>query len=289
MAACDDAGRRRTRHRRWRRGEEQPTGNGRRFGSVEQPDERRVTDGGDDAFVTRMPLATSTRARPRTKQAFVYQTLRDAIMRCDLMPGERLVIDDLARRLQVSSIPVREALQLLQSDGLIVNVPHVGATVAPLTRESVTDVFTLLEGLGHVATRLVAERGDLSALDELDALVAEMDGAIATSDYEAWAALNTTFHLTIAKLTRLPLLFELTERVFDQWLRVRRYFFHGVLILRAEHAQAEHRAMLAAMHAGDLDHLTVLVGQHNRGALGAYMAYLDEHAPADSSGPASGR
>lgn len=240
-------------------------------------------------FVTRMPLATTTRTRPRTKQAFVYQTLRDAIMRCDLMPGERLVIDDLARRLQVSSIPVREALQLLQSDGLIVNVPHVGATVAPLTRESVTDVFTLLEGLSHVAMRLVAERGDLSALDQLDAQVAEMDAAIAASEYETWAALNTTFHLTIAKLTRLPLLFELTERVFDQWLRVRRYFFHGVLLLRAEHAQTEHRAMLAAMHAGDLDHLTVLVRQHNRGALSAYMAYLDEHASGDSGAAAGGQ
>jgi len=217
----------------------------------------------------------------------VYQTLRDAIMRCELMPGERLVIDDLARRLQVSSIPVREALQLLQSDGLIVNVPHVGATVAPITRESVTDVFTLLEGLSHVALRLVVERGDRSALGELDALVAEMDVALATSDHETWAALNTKLHLRIAELTRLPLLLELTERVFDQWHRVRRYFFHGVLLHRAEHAQAEHRAMLAAMHAGDLDHLSVLVRQHNRGALGAYMAYLDEHAAVEP-GPLTG-
>ena len=235
-----------------------------------------------------MPFATSARSRPRTKQAFVYQTLRDAIMRCDLVPGERLVIDDLARRLQVSSIPVREALQLLQSDGLIVNVPHVGATVAPITRESVTDVFTLLEGLGHVAMRLVAERGDLSQLDRLDTLVAEMDAALAKSEYETWAALNTRFHLTMPELTRLPLLLELTERVFDQWHRVRRYFFHGVLLHRADHAQAEHRAMLAAMHAADLDHLAVLVRQHNRGALAAYMAYLDEHAGDEASQTAGG-
>ena len=115
--------------------------------------------------------AISRDARPRTKQEFVYQTLRSAIMRCEIAPGERLVIDDLARRLEVSIIPVREALQLLQSEGLIANIPHVGATVAPVTRESILDVFTLLEGLGTVATRLVAERGNPVELDMLAELV----------------------------------------------------------------------------------------------------------------------
>ena len=57
------------------------------------------------------------RVRFRTKQEFVYRTLRDAIMRCELEPGRRLVIDELARQLEVSSIPVREGLQLLQSEG----------------------------------------------------------------------------------------------------------------------------------------------------------------------------
>ena len=65
-----------------------------------------------------MPLAASNRdTRHRTKQEFVYRTLRAAIIRCELPPGERLVIDDLARQLAVSAIPVREALQLLQSEG----------------------------------------------------------------------------------------------------------------------------------------------------------------------------
>ncbi|HET8644243.1 MAG TPA: GntR family transcriptional regulator, partial [Vicinamibacteria bacterium] len=47
--------------------------------------------------------------RHRTKRELVYQTLRDAIMRCELAPGRRLLIDDLARQLEVSAIPVREA------------------------------------------------------------------------------------------------------------------------------------------------------------------------------------
>ena len=83
-----------------------------------------------------MALTLPSVARFRTKQQFVYRTLRDAIMRCELLPSERLIIDDLARRLNVSIIPVREAIQVLQSEGLVVIVPHAGATVAPISRES---------------------------------------------------------------------------------------------------------------------------------------------------------
>ena len=97
-----------------------------------------------------MRLAVPKGTQHRTKGEFVYRTLRDAIVKCELPPGERLVIDDLARRLQVSSIPVREALQLLQSEGLVLMVPHVGATVAPISHESVTEVFTVMEGLESV-------------------------------------------------------------------------------------------------------------------------------------------
>src|SRR5260370_22209279 len=96
--------------------------------------------------------------RFRTKQEFVYKTLRDAIMRCELVPRQRLVIEDLARELQVSASPVREALQLLQSEGLVSNVPHTGATVSPIARQSITKVFELMQDLEIVATRTTSHR-----------------------------------------------------------------------------------------------------------------------------------
>jgi DNA-binding GntR family transcriptional regulator len=196
-----------------------------------------------------MRLAPPTGSRHRTKQEFVYRTLRDAIIRCVLRPGERLVIDELARQLDVSAIPVREALQLLQSEGLVITVPHVGTTVAPVSRESIVDVFTALEGLESVATRAVAERAQPSDLDTVAALVADMDGAVAAGRHEEWADLNTRFHQTISTLSGLPLLQDLTRRVLDRWDLVRRFYFQGVLIMRIEQAQQEHREMLAALRA----------------------------------------
>jgi DNA-binding GntR family transcriptional regulator len=143
----------------------------------------------------------------------------------------------------------------------------------------VLEVFTLLEGLEHVAARLVAERGDPMHVERLERLTDEMDAALAAGRSEAWAALNTAFHMTIAELPRLPLLREMTERVLDQWHRVRRYYFKGVLAQRLDVAQGEHRAMVAAIKAREIDRLGVLVHAHNRGALAAYMRYLDESAP----------
>jgi DNA-binding GntR family transcriptional regulator len=221
-----------------------------------------------------MPLAGPTGARHRTKQEFVYRTLREAIMHCDLRPGERLVIDDLARQLDVSIIPVREALQLLQSETLVVNVPYVGATVAPLSRESIIDVFSVLEGLETVATRLASERARPADLEPVGRIVAQMDAALAAGQSAEWADLNTQFHLAVSALPGLDMLRDLTARTFDRWDRLRRFYFNGVLVHRIAQAQEEHRAMFEAMRARDVPQLEVLVRGHNQGALAAYMRYL---------------
>lgn len=224
-----------------------------------------------------MALALHPPTRFRTKQEFVYRTLRDEIMSCELPPGHRLVIDDLARRLEVSAIPVREALQTLQSEGLVQSVPHVGATVSPISRESIDEVFAVMEGLEIVATRAAAERmtdDDVRALAEV---VAAMDDAVSHGRHEEWADLNTRFHTAVSRLGAMPMLQEMTERVLARWDRVRRYYFNGVLVHRIEQAQGEHREIFAAMKARDYPGLEATVKKHNRGAHVAYAEYLQAH------------
>ena len=206
----------------------------------------------------------------------MYRTLRDAIVKCELSPGERLVIDDLARRLEVSAIPVREALQLLQSEGLVLMVPHVGATVAPLSRESIAEVFTVMEGLEIVATRAAAERATPEDLAALEEMILQMDAALATGAHEQWGNLNARFHSAICRMTGMPMLQEMMARALDRWDRVRRYFFTGVLVHRAEQAQREHHALLDAMRRKAYDRLEETIREHNRGALADYTAYLNE-------------
>jgi DNA-binding GntR family transcriptional regulator len=224
-----------------------------------------------------MTFLSEAPAPYRTKQEFAYRRLRDAIMRCELAPGQRLVIDDIARRLRVSAMPVREALHLLQSEGLVVNVPHVGATAAPIAPEAVQEVFTILEGLELVATREATIRLRAQDVAELDALLAAMDEALGSGGHERWSELNSRFHVAISVATGMPLLSEMTERVLGQWDRVRRHYFEGVLVHRAETAQREHHEMAAAMKAGDAATAEAVVRRHNRGALADYSEYIRQH------------
>ena len=210
-----------------------------------------------------------------TKQQFVYTTLRESILRCELGPGTRLVFDDLARQFRVSIIPVREALRLLQSEGLVISVAHVGATVAPISHASVVEVFTLLEGLELVAARAAAQRATEPELAMLKDLVAEMDRALEAGSPQRWAEINTRFHLSIARLAEMPILMDMLQRAVDYWDRVRRYYFKDVLIHRTRLAQAEHRAMVTHMEARNLPELEQTIREHNQGALAAYTAHLE--------------
>ena len=232
-----------------------------------------------------MTFGTLAAAPHRTKQEFVYRTLRDAILRCELQPGERLVIDDLARRLNVSIIPVREALQLLQAESLVQVVPHVGTSVTPVSRDSIIDVFVVLEGLEVSASRLVAERGRASDLDLLGGQVDAMEAALAANDREEWAALNRRVHLTISELPGLDMVKDLSAKALDRWDRLRRFYFKGVLAHRVEQAQKEHHEILEAMRARDMATLQSLVRSHNQGALQAYLSYLDGTAPVPERQP----
>ena len=231
-----------------------------------------------------MRLTVSEGMAYKTKQEFVYQTLRRAILRCELAPGQRLPTKEIANRLGVSLIPVREALQLLQSEGLVENRPHVGAAVARISGSSIAEVFTLLEGLETVATRVAARRMSQGEIDDLAALLAEMDAAVEEGEHELWGELNTRLHLTIAGNTGMPVVREMTERVFDLWHRVQRCFLKEVLVQRVLQSQQEHHAILRALRERNEEELERLIKAHNRNAMEAYTNHLSNGSPGSGEG-----
>ncbi len=166
----------------------------------------------------------------------------------------------------------------MQSEGLVEISPHVGASVAPISGSSVAEVFTLLEGLETVASRVAALRMTPEDTDVLAALVAEMDVATERGDYELWGELNTRLHVSIAGYTGMPTLREMTERVFDLWYRVQRCFFSEVVLQRVVQSQQEHHAILGALRDRDEEALEELIKGHNRNALEAYTKYMSSRS-----------
>lgn len=206
----------------------------------------------------------------QTKQAMVVETLRRGILEGALAPGERLVIDDIAAALQVSPIPVREALRALQQEGLIAMRPHAGAVVAGMDREAIRELFALMESLELVAVRSAVRRIDAEGLERLRGFAATMRRAAQAGDQDAWAAANRAFHRTIVAIAGLPLVAEFTERVFSQWDRLRRLAYREAAFDHAS-ADVEHDQMLTAFTARNGRALERLVLQHNRGALAGYL------------------
>src|SRR3954471_2458415 len=98
-------------------------------------------------------------ARRSTLVEDIYESLKALVMQHTLAPGERVNIDALARELEVSPTPVREALARLESDGLVRKRPLAGYTVSPLlTRQEFTDMFDMRLVLEGAAARWAAER-----------------------------------------------------------------------------------------------------------------------------------
>ncbi|MCF2527230.1 GntR family transcriptional regulator [Yinghuangia soli] len=169
-----------------------------------------AADGADDA---------SGAARESLRDR-AYRILRQRIVDVELQPGQRLVERDLAAEMEVSRIPLREALRRLEAEGLVVLVPQRGALVSPFTPADVRDLFDVRESLEVLAARLAAERADDAGLARLGARLDDARAATARGDRPAIAAANAAFHAAIVDLADSPLLTSLM-RPLDarlQWL-----------------------------------------------------------------------
>lgn len=207
-----------------------------------------------------------------SKKDAVYDSIRTAIFAGGFQPGERLVIDALARELGVSAIPVREALQLLQADGLVDIKPHAGATVTEIQPDTVYEVFKLLEATEVISSRAACERMSDEDLKELEQLIKAMDGL--TRDPELWSAENVRLHQFICERSGTRLAGEVMLKTLDQWNRIRYYYLDSVFSSRVERAQKQHWAILKALKKRDAEKVEKVIQKHNQTALSDYQALL---------------
>ncbi len=213
-------------------------------------------------------------SRSGSKKELVGKELREAILRGELLPGTRLLIEDLAGLLNVSPIPVREALQQLQAEGFVVIEPYVGATVAPIELESIDEVFRLLETMEMVSSVAACRHMSDEGFVELHSLLVHMDSLV--DDPEAWSAANKQFHQLICDRSGTRLVGSLMPRVLDHLDRFQRYFLKDVFAGLLPKAQREHWAILRTLQKRDLARIETLVQQHNRACLQAFTKHLRE-------------
>ena len=103
----------------------------------------------------------------------VFRTLRQAILTGEMKPGERLLEIHLANKLGVSRTPIREAIRMLELEGLVIMVPRRGAQVAQITEKSMSDVLEVRCALDELAVELACERITEAEKEEIITLIDE--------------------------------------------------------------------------------------------------------------------
>jgi DNA-binding GntR family transcriptional regulator len=144
-----------------------------------------------------------------SKRDQVAEVLREAILGGELMPGERIVESRIARQLGISQAPVREALALLERQGLVVKVNHRGAFVSRLHARELRELFTLRAVLDAFSARLAAERASDADIERLRSLLVRMRTAEEARDLASLTESHLQLHEAIYRLSGHELLVEI--------------------------------------------------------------------------------
>ena len=187
-----------------------------------------------------------------------------------MAPGERLVEQALAKRCSVSRVPLREALRIVASEGLLTLTPHRGAVVTPLSDLELTELFDLRIALEGFAAAAVARRRPVPDLSMLREMNKTMQKFVRAQDYDSYHGIAASFHAALVAAAGNALLAETYDRVK---VRFRRY--QAILSRIPElplRSVAEHTALLDAMSEGHEVAARELAEAHIRTLVERYRA-----------------
>lgn len=194
--------------------------------------------------------------RFKTKCELVYESLRSSILRGDLRPGQRIVLDRVAEELGVSKVPVREAVTRMVGEGWVVLQPHIGPVVPRLVADEVIETAVMRAALEGAAVGFAVREMQLELLQSIKAVVSRMDRALGDGRID-FPALNRQFHSMMIAACGFPHLIELSSTLMGKTVRyqtVRRVPEYLV------QSQAEHWEILGAATKRD----TALAGDLTR-------------------------
>ena len=213
--------------------------------------------------------APGLEARRRTTSDYVAEALRDAISSGRLEDGAVLNQVHIAEQLGVSRVPVREAMRMLEAEGLIDASAHRSPTVRALSRARIDELLELRALLEGHLTAAATPNADAATLARLTQINGEMKK---TTDSAAWIELNREFHTTLTAVARRPETLEVLDGVR---LRAERYVQATTSELSPARIKAvtrEHAAIIKAVKAGDPDAARTAAVEHVQST----MRFLDE-------------
>ncbi|MBQ8084550.1 MAG: GntR family transcriptional regulator [Lachnospiraceae bacterium] len=190
----------------------------------------------------------------------VFQALRQAIITGEFSPGERLMEIKLANKLGVSRTPVREAIRMLELEGLVVMIPRRGAEVARITEKDLRDALEVRTAIEELSVELACARIDEEGKERLKKACNEFKDAISTKHVQNIVDGDVKFHDVIFDSTRNPKLINIAHNLREQVYRyrveyVKDFSYHDVLV-------EEHYEITNAILTNDVDKAKEIMRKH---------------------------
>jgi DNA-binding GntR family transcriptional regulator len=205
---------------------------------------------------------------PKTKSMYSYEAIKDAILLGEYKPDERLVLKDLSESLSLSAIPIRESLYNLEKDGLVIQVPHQGFRVAPLSINEFEELLTIRLSLEITALPHTIKNITDQQIRHLTSLTEEMydyweknkESSKKIIIQKEFMTMNKELHMSMASASKLLHIPGLLSRIFDLSHRYLNIMEHIVGIGGVD--VQEHVEMVNLIKNKDEENLKKLLEKH---------------------------
>jgi len=212
---------------------------------------------------TTLPLIGRSPSTSSLLAEQVHARLRSDILLARLRPGEPMSENQLAQRLGVSRTPVREAIQRLVREGWVNVWPQRGSLVALMSLQRIQDALFVREAVEcQVVRHLLAQAGDASRWDALQACLARQEQALQDEDLEATMRADEDFHRGLLTLCGMEGVWPVVAQARDLHQRIR-----AIAVPELQSglkALSDHRAILEALRAGDVERAVRCISEHVR-------------------------
>lgn len=190
----------------------------------------------------------------------VFKTLREAILKGNLAPGERLMEIQLANQLGVSRTPIREAIRKLELEGLVIMIPRRGAEVARITEKDLRDVLEVRASLEELAIGLACERITDEEIVQLRQALEAFHEVLKDGDVTKIAESDVAFHDIIFSATQNARLIQIVNNLREQMYRYRLEYLKDYTT--HDRLYSEHQQIVDAVAARDKTLARKLIVEH---------------------------
>ena len=202
----------------------------------------------------------STKEDALSLREVVYNSLRDTILRGDLKAGDRLMEIPLAEKLGVSRTPVREAIHMLEEDGLAITLPRRGAQVASMSEKDLLDVMEIRNSMDELAAVKACERITKNDIDELRKNVKDAKLAADLNDIGEVLKKDEEFHDLIYRVCNNPRLTAIIESLKKHLYRYRYEYVKN--IDSCIRPLQEHCEIIAGLEKNDPEYAREIMRTH---------------------------